>query len=146
MIRSVAMAVFAFLFLCSGKETAHAETARDLLSPGSYLAVESVARSQEFYSALFGGEPVVVLKDFVAYDISGGWFALVSRAQFAPDSIPGTGAVPYIRSDDLTAVQSRDVRATGAETPEIIAEPGILLLKLKDPDGHKVEFYMLVSQ
>ena len=72
MIRSVAMAVCAFLFLCSGKETAHAETAKDLLSSGSYLAVENVARSRAFYSALFGGEPVVVLKGFVAYDISGG--------------------------------------------------------------------------
>ena len=71
MIRSVAMAVCAFLFLCSGKETAHAETAKDLLSSGSYLAVENVARSRAFYSALFGGEPVV-LKGFVAYDISGG--------------------------------------------------------------------------
>lgn len=145
MKRKIAAAATAITLLTSNDQIAFADTAEDLLSSGTYVAVDDIAHSELFYIILLGGEPEVKLADFVAFDISGGWLALVSRDRYAPGSTPGAGSVPYIQSGNLLAVQSRVESATGKDAPDIIQEPGIHLLKIKDPDGQLIEFYMLTE-
>ncbi|MEM9269963.1 MAG: hypothetical protein AAGA78_13605, partial [Pseudomonadota bacterium] len=78
-------------------------------------------------------------------DLSGGWFAIVSRTKYAPGSVPGSGAVPYMQSADLSALQARAKKA-GVTAPQIIEEPGIHLLKINDPNDQLIEFFSLVGQ
>ncbi|MGD1884880.1 MAG: VOC family protein [Paracoccaceae bacterium] len=110
---------------------------------GAYIASDDLARSEEFYSKLFGRAPVVRLEAFVAFDVGGGWFAVVSRAHYAADAVPGSGAVPYVEVLDLEEMRDRAVRISGADVSDIIVEPGISLLKVIDPDGQLIEFYAL---
>ena len=78
--------------------------------------------------------------------MAGGIFAIAKRDVYAPESAPGSGAVPYIHSSDLKAVQARIKKATGEDPPAIIVEPGIHLLKIVDPNGQLVEFFLLTEQ
>ncbi|MEO0913509.1 MAG: hypothetical protein AAFY59_11050 [Pseudomonadota bacterium] len=117
--------------------------ADDLVAMGAYVATDDIGRSETFYRVLFEREPVLRLDDFVAFDISGGWFAIVSRERYAPTAMPGSGAVPYIRSSDLEAVRARAADALGEAAPDILVEPGIRLLKISDPDGQLIEFFAL---
>lgn len=59
--------------------------------------------------------------------------------------MPGSGAVPYLQSNDLVTLQER-ASAAGAEVPDIIEEPGIRLLKITDPNGQLIEFFALIGQ
>jgi len=113
----------------------------DLVAMGAYVATDDIDRSEKFYRQIFEREPTIRLDDFVAFDVAGGWFAIVSRKKYAPGSVSGTGAVPYIQSGDLEKLQARAVAATGGRKSEIIVEPGIRLLKIHDPDGQLVEFF-----
>lgn len=115
-----------------------------LLAMGAYVPTDDMRASETFYRALFDREPVIQRDGFVAFDIAGGWFAIVSREQYAPGASPGTGAVPYLQSGDLLALQAR-VTKMGGVVPEIIEEPGIHLLKIDDPNGQLVEFFMLTG-
>ncbi len=117
----------------------------DLRAMGAYIAIEDMQRSVTFYGALFDRAPVIALEDFVAFDIAGGWFALARRSRYAPDAKPGTGAVPYIQSGDLEALADRVATATGGEVPLILDEPVIRVMKIRDPDGHLVEFFTLMG-
>ncbi len=101
--------------------------------------------SEEFYRILFDRAPLIELPDFVAFNIEGGWFAIASRSTYAPGSMPGSGAVPYLQSNDLVALQER-AGAAGADVPDIIKEPGIHLLKITDPNGQLIEFFTLMGQ
>ena len=121
------------------------EDPSDLIQMGAYVASDDMTRSETFYKTLFGRDPVVKLDNFIAFDVAGGIFAIARREVYAPDSVPGTGAVPYIHSTDLTAVQARIEKATGKDAPEIIVEPGIQLLKVTDPDGQLIEFFSLTG-
>lgn len=116
-----------------------------ILSMGAYVPTDDMQGSEAFYRALFDRPPVIGLPHFVAFDVEGGWFAIVSRARYAPGAEPGSGAVPYLQSADLKALQAR-VAATGATPPEIIEEPGIHLLKITDPNGQLIEFFKLTGQ
>lgn len=116
-----------------------------LLAMGAYVATDDLPGSKRFYHALFDAPPVIELPDFIAFDVAGGWFAIVSRAKYAPNSKPGSGAVPYLQSADLAVVQDR-LAALGADRGEIITEPGIQLLKITDPNGQLIEFFKLTSQ
>lgn len=119
--------------------------ADDLVAMGAYVASRDIGRSVAFYGALFGRDPVIRRPGFAAFGISGGWFAVVSAERYAPDAAAGSGAVPYIQTGSLEAVQARAGSATGGSLPEIIEEPGIRLLKLRDPDGQLVEFFSLTA-
>ena len=52
-----------------------------LLAMGAYVPTDDMRASETFYRALFDREPVIQRDDFVAFDIAGGWFAIVSREQ-----------------------------------------------------------------
>ena len=65
--------------------------------------------------------------------------------KYAPGSVAGSGAVPYLQSADLEVLHARATTA-GVTAPEIIEEPGIHLLKITDPNGQLVEFFRLTDQ
>ncbi len=96
----------------AGAETAAPAPA--IMAMGAYVPTDDMEGSEAFYRALFDRAPLIALPDFVAFDIEGGWFAIVSREKYAPGAVPGTGAVPYLQSADLEAVRSRRWRAVTA--------------------------------
>ena len=101
--------------------------------------------SVDFYSALFDSAPAISLPEFIAFNVAGGWFAIVSRERYAPHAKPGSGSVPYLQSSNLATLQSR-VAAMSDDAPKIIREPGINLLKIRDPNGQLIEFFQLIDQ
>ncbi|MEM9360804.1 MAG: hypothetical protein AAGB04_31905 [Pseudomonadota bacterium] len=129
----------------SGATVAAAQDDQAILAMGAYVPTDDLSVSEEFYRVLFDRAPVIELPDFVAFNIEGGWFAIASRSRYAPGSMPGTGAVPYLQSNDLVTLQER-ANAAGAEVPDIIEEPGIQLLKITDPNGQLIEFFALIGQ
>ena len=144
-MRSVpAFALAALLPCILAAESRDASDAEPILAMGAYVSTDDMKSSTAFYRTLFDREPVVGLPDFVAFDVAGGWFAVVSRERYAPGAEPGTGAVPYVQSSDLEALQTR-VAATGTTPPEIIEEAGIHLLKITDPNGQMIEFFSLTG-
>ena len=112
---------------------------------GAYIPTDDIDASAAFYRALFDEAPAIALSDFVAFDVAGGWFAVVSRDRYAPGAEPGSGAVPYLQASNLEELQDR-ISAIGGPAPEIIEEPGIHLLKITDPNGELVEFFKLTGQ
>ncbi|WP_419911136.1 hypothetical protein [Hoeflea sp.] len=116
-----------------------------ILAMGAYVPTDDMPSSVAFYSNLFESDPAIQLDEFVAFNVAGGWFVIVSREKYAKGSIAGSGAVPYLQSGKLEELQSRVAR-TGMEAPEIIMEPGIHLLKITDPNGQLIEFFRLVGQ
>lgn len=141
----LALSLSTFLAASSGAHSENASQGDAILAMGAYVPTNDMASSEAFYRTLFDREPVIQLDDFVAFDVAGGWFAIVARERYAPDSVPGTGSVPYLQSGDLEELQARAAQA-GLSIPEIIAEPGIHLLKIIDPNGQPIEFFMLTGQ
>lgn len=129
----------------TGATVADAQDDQAILVMGAYVPTDNMAVSEEFYRTLFDRNPVIELPDFVAFNIEGGWFAIASRSKYAPGSMPGSGAVPYLQSNDLLTLQER-ASAAGADAPDIIEEPGIYLLKITDPNGQLIEFFALMGQ
>ena len=121
------------------------EKPSDLIQMGAYVASDDMAKSEAFYTVLLDLEPVIKLDNFIAFEVAGGIFAIAKRGVYAPNSSPGKGAVPYIHSINLTAVQARIEKATGKDAPEIIVEPGIHILKVLDPNGQLIEFFSLTN-
>jgi hypothetical protein len=111
----------------------------------AYVPTDDLPGPEVFYRVLFDSQPVIALQDFIAFNVAGGWFAIVSRDRYAPGAEPGSGAVPYLQSADLEVLQAR-VTAAGAVAPEIIKEPGIHLLKITDPNRQLIEFFQLIGQ
>jgi predicted enzyme related to lactoylglutathione lyase len=135
--------------LLPGKLTAESapttETIAPILAMGAYVPTDDMQGSKRFYRALFDKAPMIELPGFIAFDVAGGWFAVVSRETYAPGAQPGSGAVPYLQSADLDAVQAR-LTSIGNKGGEIITEPGIQLLKITDPNGQLIEFFKLTGQ
>ena len=115
----LALSLFTFLVAASGAQAENAPHDDAILSMGAYVPTNDMASSEAFYRTLFDREPVIQLDEFVAFDVAGGWFAIVSRERYAPSSVPGTGSVPYLQSGDLQQVQAR-VAQTGLSLPAII--------------------------
>ncbi|MCI5096564.1 MAG: hypothetical protein MRY77_09645 [Rhodobacteraceae bacterium] len=145
MRRFIAIALTAVLPTALVAEPTETPGTAPIMAMGAYVPTDDMEGSEAFYRALFDSEPVIGLTDFVAFDVAGGWFALVSRDKYAPGTRAGTGAVPYLQSSDLEAVQARAM-AAGVVAPEIIKEPGIQLLKISDPNGQLIEFFELTGQ
>ncbi len=141
----LSLALSVFLAGASGAAAQDGPNDQVILAMGAYVPTDSMGVSEKFYRALFDRAPVIELEDFVAFDIAGGWFAIVSRGKYAPETIAGSGAVPYLQSNDLAVLQSR-ARDAGVPASEIIEEPGIQLLKITDPNGQLIEFFSLVGQ
>ncbi len=116
-----------------------------IIAMGAYVPTDNMEGSEAFYRTLFDSDPAIGLPDFVAFNVAGGWFAIVSREKYAPGSKSGSGAVPYLQAADLEALQTR-ATAAGGTVPEIIEEPGIQLLKVTDPNGQLIEFFKLIGQ
>ncbi|WP_170560057.1 VOC family protein [Ruegeria atlantica] len=145
MRRFTALALAAFLPTTLFAETAEPRVLAPIVAMGAYVATDDMEGSVAFYRKLFDSAPVVGLPDFVAFDVAGGWFAVVSRKKYAPGSEPGLGAVPYLQATDLEELRAR-ATATGIAAPEIIEESGIHLLKITDPNGQLIEFFKLTDQ
>ena len=112
---------------------------------GAYVSTDDIQGSETFYRALFDSTPVIGLPDFVAFDIAGGWVAIVSRERYAPSARAGTGAVPYLQSSDLETLRARLAAHTG-QAPQIMEEPGIRILKITDPNEQLIELFSLTYQ
>lgn len=119
------------------------DNADEFAGMGAYVSSSDLGRSTTFYGAIFAREPIIRLDDFVAYEIAGGLFAIVSRERYSAGSIPGSGSVPYVGAEDLDMIRTRAATVLTEPVPAIITEPGIRLLKLFDPDRQLVEFYSL---
>jgi len=141
----VSLALSALLANASSATTQDTPSEQSILAMGAYVPSDDLPSAEAFYRTLFDRAPMIQLEHFIAFEIAGGWFAIVSRDRYAPGSVPGTGAVPYIQSSDLDVLKSR-IQNTDSATPEIIEEPGIHLLKVTDPGGQLVEFFMLTNQ
>ena len=140
-----AIALAAILPATAEAQTSAPPGPAPILAMGAYVPTDDMPGSEAFYRTLFASDPVIALPDFVAFDVAGGWFAIVSRQKYAPGAEPGSGAVPYLQSEDLAALQAR-LATTGAAAPEIIEEPGIHLLKITDPNGQLIESFRLTGQ
>ncbi|MBO9449846.1 hypothetical protein J7426_06235 [Tropicibacter sp. R16_0] len=145
MRRFIALTLAAALPTALGAEQAKLVDVAPIMAMGAYVPTDDMEGSEAFYRTLFGSDPAIGLPDFVAFDVAGGWFAIVSREKYAPGSKAGLGAVPYLQSGDLQALQARATSA-GAAAPNIIEEPGIHLLKITDPNGQLIEFFKLTGQ
>ncbi|GAB5439380.1 VOC family protein [Falsiruegeria mediterranea] len=145
MRRFIALTFAAVLPTALGAEDAKPVDVAPIMAMGAYVPTDDMEGSKAFYRTLFGSDPAIGLPDFVAFEVAGGWFAIVSREKYAPGSKAGSGAVPYLQSSDLEALQARATSA-GVSTPNIIEEPGIHLLKITDPNGQLIEFFKLTGQ
>lgn len=145
MRRFLALTLAAILPTTLVAETSSPSASSPILAMGTYVPTDDMERSELFYRALFDSAPAIGLPDFVAFNVAGGWFAIVSREKYAPGSKPGSGAVPYLQATDLEVLWSRAADA-GALPPQIIEEPGIHLLKVTDPNGQLIEFFKLLEQ
>ena len=141
----ITAALIAVLPVALGADTSEASDPTPILAMGAYVPTDDIDESVAFHRALFDESPAIALPDFVAFDVAGGWFAVVSRERYAPGAEPGSGAVPYLQASDLGELQER-ISAIGVPAPEIIEEPGIHLLKITDPNGQLVEFFKLTGQ
>lgn len=145
-MKSVSAAILATLLPGTvSADTSAPPVTEAITAMGAYVATDDMEGSETFYRALFDSAPVIGLPDFVAFNVAGGWFAIVSRVRYAPGSEAGTGSVPYLQSSDLETLQAR-IAAHSGEAPRIIGEPGIRLLKITDPNGQLIEFFSLTDQ
>ena len=142
---AITAALIAVLPAALGAETSEASEPAPILAMGAYVPTDDIDGSVAFYRALFNETPAIALPDLVAFDVAGGWFAVVSRERYAPGAEPGSGAVPYLQASNLEELQDR-ISAIGVPAPEIIEEPGTHLLKITDPNGQLVEFFKLAGQ
>ncbi|WP_170419240.1 VOC family protein [Ruegeria atlantica] len=145
MRRFTSLALAAVLPTTLVAEAAEPRDFAPIVAMGAYVPTDDMEVSEAFYRTLFDSAPAIGLPDFVAFDVAGGWFAIVSRDKYAPGSEPGFGAVPYLQATDLEELRARTA-ATGISAPEIIEEPGIHLLKVTDPNGQLIEFFKLTGQ
>ncbi len=142
MRRFIALTLAAVLPTTLAAESSERRGTATIMAMGAYVPTDNMEESEAFYRALFDSEPTIGLPEFVAFDVAGGWFAIVSRDKYAPGAEAGSGAVPHLQSADLEVLHARAI-AAGATTPEIIEEPGIHLLKITDPNGQLIEFFKL---
>ncbi len=145
MRRFIALTLAAVLPTALVAESAEQPGTAPIMAMGAYVPTDNMEESEAFYRALFDSEPTIGLPEFVAFNVAGGWFAIVSRDKYAPGSEAGLGAVPYLQSADLEILYARAV-AAGVTTPKIIEEPGIHLLKITDPNDQLIEFFRLTDQ
>ncbi|WP_309603252.1 VOC family protein [Sphingomonas sp.] len=114
---------------------------------GAYIVVEDVDKSAAFYERILGKQPQLKTKAMVGFDIAGGLFALVSRADYAPDVKRGDSAIPYIKVASVEALfdHVKKVAPTSLQSEKVKVEGPFRFFKVRDPDGNIVEFFS-VSQ
>lgn len=127
--------------------SAHAQTpeAKDerFSKAGVYVVAHDVEKTSKFYESIFARAPTLKTPQFVGFDIAGGLFAVVSRQAFAPNSVRGDNAIPYIRAKDVVAEYER-IKKIAPEAllgRELVHDGPLILFKMADPDGNVVEFY-----
>jgi len=110
---------------------------------GLYVVSDDLTRSAAFYGQLFGKEPQVSNAGLVGFDVAGGFYAIVSRQAYAPNSVRGDRTIPYIKVADIESAfeRSRLLSPESLVTDRVVAEGPFRLFKIKDPDGNIVEFF-----
>ncbi len=120
------------------------ETRDDRFSKaGVYVVAHDVEKTSKFYEGIFARAPSLKTPQFVGFDIAGGLFAVVSRQAFAPNSVRGDNAIPYIRAKDVVAEYERIAKLApeALRGRKLIHDGPLILFKMSDPDGNVVEFY-----
>lgn len=136
------VALGAFAAVAAHAQTAPAKDER-FAKAGVYVVASDVEKASKFYEGIFAREPSLKTPQFVGFDIAGGLFAVVSKATFAPNSVRGDNAIPYIRANDIAAEYDRmkKIAPEAFKGRELIHDGPLILFKLTDPDGNVVEFY-----
>ena len=114
MRRLLALALAAALPAALVAEVAKPSDLAPIMAMGAYVPTDDMEESEAFYRTLFDSVPAIGLPDFVAFDVAGGWCAIVSRDRYAKGSVAGSGAVPYLQSSDLEALQARAIAANAS--------------------------------
>ncbi len=111
---------------------------------GVYIATNDLEQSEIFYKMLFALEPEIKFPGFTGFNIAGGLFAIVSRAQFAPESVIGARTVPYIKVASVSDLHKRlQATMTAQSLSNPVHEAAISILKIRDPEGNLIEFYSI---
>lgn len=110
---------------------------------GVYIVVEDIDRSRTFYERVFAKAPQMRTKAMVGFDLASGLFAIVSRAQYAPDVKRGDSAVPYIKVANVEALfdHVRSVAPASLRADKVSVEGPFRFFKMRDLDGNVVEFF-----
>lgn len=110
---------------------------------GVYVVSADLERSRRFYEIVFETAPELQTETFLGFNIAGGLFAVVSKETFAPNSLIGGNAVPYIKVPNVRRAQAHleAVMPATAQSSILINEGYISLLKFRDPDGNLIEYY-----
>ena len=110
---------------------------------GAYVVSDDLDRSAAFYEKLFGRAPQVRTPGLVGFDVAGGFYAIVSKATYAPNAVAGGNVVPYLKVADIDAwlTQVEAVAPNSLITKAVVREGPFALIKFTDPDGNMVEMY-----
>ena len=112
---------------------------------GAYVVSDDLGRSAASYTALFGRQAQVRTPGVVGFDVAGGFYAIISKATYAPGATRGGNVAPYIQVVDIDA-WFRHVEAVapqGLVTKAVIREGPFALIKVADPDGNVLELYSI---
>ncbi|MBI1186407.1 MAG: hypothetical protein GC206_03625 [Alphaproteobacteria bacterium] len=146
-MRSFVVVVFLVMTLIIPKAAQSQDAAFAPERFGLYVLSDDLDRAAAFYERVFAEPPAVRTPALVGFDVAGGFYAIASRAAFAPDAPRGESTVPYIRVRDIDAEFER-VRAVapGALRDDVIVREGpISLFRFVDPDGNVIEFFALAG-
>ena len=89
--------------------------------------------------------PQVRTSSLVGFDVAGGFYAVISKAAYAPGATRGGNVAPYLRVSDIDA-WFRHVQAVapqGLVTKAVVREGPFALIKVADPDGNVLELYSI---
>lgn len=114
---------------------------------GLYVVADDLGRAGEFYTALFGVEPRVRTPGMLGYDVAGGFYAIVSKAAYAPGATRGTTVAPYLRVKDVHRELERVRRLAPdrLQTNSVVVEGPFRFFRFTDVDDNLIEFYSVAA-
>src|SRR5687767_13727906 len=97
------VAIVAAVSLALGAPVAARAEAPAVQRMGAYVVSDDLDRAAGFYAALFGRQPQVRTPSVVGFDVAGGFYAVISKATYAPGATRGGNVAPYIKVTDIDA-------------------------------------------
>jgi predicted enzyme related to lactoylglutathione lyase len=110
---------------------------------GLYVVAEDLDRAAFFYTALFNKEPRVRTSGMLGYDVADGFYAVVLKSLYAPNSTQGTSVVPYLHVHNVEAEfeRVRMLAPQQLQTQEVVVEGPFRFFRFTDPDNNLIEFF-----
>ena len=97
------VAIVAAISLAMGAPAGARAEAPAVQHMGAYVVSDDLGRSAAFYTALFGRQAQVRTPGVVGFDVAGGFYAIISKATYAPGATRGGNVAPYIQVVDIDA-------------------------------------------